>query len=60
MWPLLPVNELAMNLTSERVDDRYLKVFFVAQAVVAEVLCKPFAALDCSRVPLMALNHPGP
>jgi hypothetical protein len=24
------------------------------------VLCKPFAALDCSRVPLMALNHPGP
>jgi hypothetical protein len=41
------VNELAMNLTSERVDDRYLKVFIVAQAVVAEVLCKLFAALDC-------------
>jgi hypothetical protein len=46
MWPLL-LNELAMNLTSERVDDRYLKVFIVAQAVVAKVLCKLFAALDC-------------
>jgi hypothetical protein len=47
MRPLLPVNELTMNLTSERVDDRYLKVFIVAQAVVAEVLCKLFAVLDC-------------
>jgi hypothetical protein len=37
------VNELAMNLTSERVEDRYLKVFIVAQTPVAEVLSKLFA-----------------
>jgi hypothetical protein len=35
-----------MDLTSERIDDRYLKVFIVAQAVVAEVLSKFFAVLD--------------
>jgi hypothetical protein len=35
-----------MNLTSERVDDGYLKVFIVAQAVVAEVLSELFAVLD--------------
>jgi len=46
MRPLLAVNELTMNLTSERVDDKYLKVFIVAQAVVAEVLSKLFAVLD--------------
>jgi hypothetical protein len=40
------MDELAMNLTSKRVDDRYLKVFIVAQAVVAEVLSKLFAVLD--------------
>ncbi len=39
-----------MNLTSERVDDRYLKVFIVAQAVVAEVLSKLFAVLDGLQV----------
>ena len=39
------MNELTMNFRSERVDDRYLKVFIVAQAVVAEVLSKLFAVL---------------
>jgi hypothetical protein len=35
-----------MNLTSDRVDDGYLKVLIVAQAVVAEVLSELFAVLD--------------
>jgi hypothetical protein len=42
----LAMNEFAMNLTSERVDDRYLKILIVAQAAVAEVLSKLFAVLD--------------
>jgi hypothetical protein len=44
------VNELAMNLTSEPVDDRYLQVLIVAQAVVAEVLSELFAALNGFQV----------
>jgi hypothetical protein len=43
---LLPVNVFAMDFTSERVHDGYLKVLIVAQAVVAKVLCKLFAVLD--------------
>jgi len=39
-----------MNLTSESVDDGYLKVFVVAQAVVAEVLSELFAVLDGLQV----------
>jgi hypothetical protein len=39
-----------MNLTSKLVDDAYLKVFVVAQAVVAEVLSKLFAVLDGFQV----------
>jgi hypothetical protein len=39
-----------MNLTSEPVDDRYLKVLIVAQAVVAEVLSELFAALNGFQV----------
>jgi hypothetical protein len=35
---LLPVNELAMNFPPQRVDDGYLKVLVVAEALVAEVL----------------------
>jgi hypothetical protein len=35
---LSPVNELSMNLTSQGVDDGYLKVLIVAEALVAEVL----------------------
>ena len=46
MRPLLAVNELTMNLTSERVDDGYLKVLIVAQAVVSKMLSKLFGVLD--------------
>jgi hypothetical protein len=35
--PSLAVNELAMNLASQRVDHGYLKVLIVAEALVAEV-----------------------
>jgi hypothetical protein len=39
-----------MDLTSELVDDRYLKVFIVAQAVVAEVLSELSTVLDGLQV----------
>jgi hypothetical protein len=47
---LFAVNEFAINLTSERIDDAYLKVFIVAQAVVAEVLSKLLAVRDGLKV----------
>jgi hypothetical protein len=34
----LPMNELSMNLASERIDHRYLKVLIVGKAFIAEVL----------------------
>jgi hypothetical protein len=40
---IIPVNELAMNLASEVVNDRYFKVLIVAQAVVAKFLCNDAA-----------------
>jgi hypothetical protein len=40
------VNKLAMNLSPDFVDNQYLKVLIVPQAVVAEVLCHLFAVLD--------------
>jgi hypothetical protein len=40
---LLPVNELAINLSPKRIDHRYLKVLVVAEALVAEVLGNFFA-----------------
>jgi hypothetical protein len=40
---LLPVNELAVNLSPKRIDHRYLKVLVVAEALVAEVLDNFFA-----------------
>jgi hypothetical protein len=43
---LLPMNVLAMNLTSERVDYRYLKVLIIAQAVVTKALSKLFTMED--------------
>jgi hypothetical protein len=39
-----------MDFTPERVDDGYLKVLIVAQAVLAKVLCKLFAVLDALLV----------
>jgi hypothetical protein len=43
---LLPVNELAINLSPKRIDHRYLKVLVVAEALVAEVLGNFFAMPD--------------
>jgi hypothetical protein len=40
---LSSVNELSMNLTSQGVDDGYLKVLIVAETLVAEVLGNFFA-----------------
>jgi hypothetical protein len=40
---LLPVNELAINLSPKRIYHRYLKVLVVAEALVAEVLGNFFA-----------------
>jgi hypothetical protein len=37
---LFPVNELAMNLASEVVNDRYLKVLIVAQGCCCEILVR--------------------
>jgi hypothetical protein len=34
---LIPMNELAMNLATERIDDGYLKVLIVAQTIVANL-----------------------
>src|SRR5258705_12922811 len=46
----IPVNELAMNFASQRVDDGYLKVLVVAEAVVAKVLRKHPGVRDCFNV----------
>jgi hypothetical protein len=40
------MNELAMNLAADRVDDGYLQFLVVSQAAVADVLRKLFAVLD--------------
>jgi hypothetical protein len=40
------MNVFAMNLATCRVDDRYLQVLIVAQAVIAKVLCKLLAMVD--------------
>jgi hypothetical protein len=47
---LFPVNELAMDFPAERVDNGYLKVLIVAQAVVAEMLRKLFAVRDSLKI----------
>ena len=40
------MNELPMNLTAERVDDGYLKVLIISQAVSVKVLCQNPAMSD--------------
>ncbi|MEI9924336.1 MAG: hypothetical protein WDN50_13135 [Bradyrhizobium sp.] len=40
------MNELAMNLTAERVDDGYLKVLIISQAISVKVLCEDPAMCD--------------
>jgi len=51
-WPprLFPVNELAMDFPSSRVDDGYLKVLIVAQALVTEMLRKLLAVCDSLKI----------
>jgi hypothetical protein len=44
------VNKLAINLSADFVDDQYLKVLIVPQAVVAEILRDLFAMLDCLSI----------
>jgi hypothetical protein len=55
---LFPVNELAMDFPAERVDNGYLKVLIVAQAVVAEMLRKLFAVRDSLKIAVEV--DPGP
>jgi hypothetical protein len=43
---LLPMNELAVNLSAKRVDHGYLQFLVVSQAAIAHVLCKLFAVLN--------------
>jgi hypothetical protein len=52
------VNELAMDFPSSRVDDGYLKVLIVAQAVVTEMLRKLFAVCDSLKIAVEV--HPDP
>jgi hypothetical protein len=44
------MNELTMDFPSERVDNGYLKVLIVAQAVVAEMLSKLSAVRDSLKI----------
>jgi hypothetical protein len=47
---LFPMNELAMDFPPGRVDNGYLKVLIVPQAVVAEMLCKLSAVRDGFKI----------
>jgi hypothetical protein len=47
---LFPMDELAMDFPSGRVNNGYLKVLIVAQAVVAEMLRKPSAVRDGLKI----------
>ena len=44
------MDELTMNLTSERVDDRYLKILIVGEAAITKMLRKLLAVLDSLQV----------
>jgi hypothetical protein len=58
------MNELAMNLASGRVDNRYLKVLIVGKAFFVKALCEDSAM--CNRVgirleiPILSLKGPSP
>jgi hypothetical protein len=51
-WPprLFPMNELAIDFPSSRVDDGYLEVLIVAQALVTEMLRKLLAVCDSLKI----------
>jgi hypothetical protein len=53
-----PVDELAMNFPPLRVDHGYLKVLVVTQALVAEMLGKYSAVLDCFNVGIELDSNP--
>jgi hypothetical protein len=52
------MNELAMNLTAERVDNRYLQVFIVSQAISVKMLGEDSAV--CDRVGIVLKFQPNP
>jgi hypothetical protein len=52
------MNELAMNLATERIDDGYLKVLIVAQTVVAKFQSEDFAMRN--RVGIALELNPDP
>jgi hypothetical protein len=54
----IPVNELAMNFASQRIDDGYLKVLIVAQALVAKMLREHMAVLDRFNVGVELNSNP--
>jgi uncharacterized protein YabN with tetrapyrrole methylase and pyrophosphatase domain len=53
-----PVNEFAMNFASQRVDDGYLKILVVAEAVVAKVLREHPGVLDRFNVGVELNSNP--
>jgi hypothetical protein len=46
------MDELAMNLSTGRVDNRYLKVLIVGKTISVEMLCKDSAMRDCVSIRL--------
>jgi hypothetical protein len=54
----IPVNELAMNFASQRIDDGYLKILIVAQALVAKMLREHPAVLDRFNVGVELNSNP--
>ena len=56
-WPprLFPMNELAIDFPSSRVDDGYLEVLIVAQALVTEQ-CAIASRLPLKSIPILSLN----
>ena len=55
-----PVNELAMNFPSQRIDHGYLKVLVVAETFVAEVLGEHPAVFDRFNVGVELNSNPVP
>jgi hypothetical protein len=53
-----PVDELAMNFPSPRIDHGYLEVLVVTQALVTEMLGKRSAVLDCFNVGVELDSNP--
>jgi len=52
------MNELAMNLTAERVDNGYLQIFVVSQAISVKMLGENPAV--CDRLSIVLKFQPNP